>query len=75
MPTLSVLAAVSSTYLLLVLACKGTRWIHTSVLKLSYRLAGLFILAMAIQFIMTGIQESGLISSLRKTPDSLKEIS
>jgi multiple antibiotic resistance protein len=70
--TLIVLAAIFSTYLLLILACKGAHWLNTTVLKLSYRLSGLFIIAMAIQFIMTGIKESDLISSLRKISHSLR---
>ncbi|MDR2420013.1 MAG: MarC family protein [Puniceicoccales bacterium] len=69
--TLMVLAAVFSTYLLLILACRGACRLNRTVLKLSYRLSGLFIIAMAIQFIMTGIKESDLISSLRKISHSL----
>jgi multiple antibiotic resistance protein len=70
--TLIVLAVIFTTYLLLILACKGAHWINRTVLKLSYRLSGLFIIAMAIQFIMTGIKESELISSLSKISHSLR---
>ncbi|MDR0444930.1 MAG: MarC family protein [Puniceicoccales bacterium] len=69
--TLAVLTATFTIYLLLLLACKGVRWLNPIVLKLSYRLSGLFLIAMAIQFFMVGMKESGLLHSALKDHISL----
>ncbi|MDR0727993.1 MAG: hypothetical protein LBF21_00035, partial [Puniceicoccales bacterium] len=55
-----VVVAVFLLYLLLFLVGKGLRWLHPVLLKLCYRLSGLFLLAMALQLILLGLQEAKL---------------
>jgi multiple antibiotic resistance protein len=57
---LTVGMAIFLLYLLLFLVSKGLRWLHPVLLKLCYRLSGLFLLAMALQLIMLGLQEARL---------------
>ena len=51
-------------YWILALTAKGTKWITPIVLKLSFRLSGLFLIAIGVQLIMTGIKVSGIFPSV-----------
>jgi len=64
--TLSALIAVGVIYCLLTLGHRALRWIPPILLKLGYRLSGLFLLAMALQSFMTGLRESELFSSFAR---------
>jgi multiple antibiotic resistance protein len=50
-------------YSLLVFSAHGTKWLTPMVLKLSYRLSGIVLVALAMQMILTGIKhnDGGLI--------------
>ena len=58
------LAAVSCVilliYWLLAMTAKGTKWLTPMILKLSFRLSGLFLVAIGVQLIMKGIKVSGI---------------
>ncbi|MDR3143697.1 MAG: hypothetical protein LBT57_02535 [Puniceicoccales bacterium] len=56
--TLSVVIAIFFLYFLLFLVGKGLHWLHPVLLKLCYRLSGLFLLAMSLQFIMAGLRDA-----------------
>lgn len=51
------------TYWMLALASKGCKWLTPMVLKLSFRLSGLFLVAIGVQLIMKGIKVSGIFAS------------
>jgi multiple antibiotic resistance protein len=61
------LVAISSViflmHFILVLTSKWTKWLTPAVWKLSFRLSGLFLVAMGVQFIMNGLREMGLFSN------------
>jgi multiple antibiotic resistance protein len=44
-------------YITLVLAARGAKWLAPMVLKLSFRLSGLFLVAVGVQYIMNGLKE------------------
>jgi small neutral amino acid transporter SnatA (MarC family) len=60
---------------MLILACKGARWLNPIILKLSYRISGLFLVAMAIQSIMIGMEESGLLHCKKLYPSAIERAS
>ncbi|MDR3317627.1 MAG: MarC family protein [Puniceicoccales bacterium] len=61
---LAISLVVFLMYLILVVTLQGAKWLTPTVLKLSFRLSGLFLVVIGIQFIMNGIKESGLLSNL-----------
>ncbi|MDR3144117.1 MAG: MarC family protein [Puniceicoccales bacterium] len=49
-------AVAAALYLLLIFSARGTKWLTPAVLRLSYRLSGLILAALAVQMIITGIK-------------------
>ncbi|MDR0740976.1 MAG: MarC family protein [Puniceicoccales bacterium] len=64
---ISCLSAISLVvfllYIILVLTSKGAKWLTPTVLKLGFRLSGLFLVALGVQFVMNGLRETGLCAS------------
>ncbi|MDR2813027.1 MAG: MarC family protein [Puniceicoccales bacterium] len=60
---LAISAVVFLIYVLLVLTSKGAKWLTPTILKLGFRLSGLFLVALGVQFVMNGLRETGLCSS------------
>jgi multiple antibiotic resistance protein len=58
------LAAVTvvgvSVYAMLVLSARGTKWLTPSVLRLSCKLSGILLAALAVQMVITGMRNSDL---------------
>ncbi|MDR0417911.1 MAG: MarC family protein [Puniceicoccales bacterium] len=52
--------AIFLMYIILILSSKGVKWLTPTVLKLGCRLSGLFLVALGVQFIMSGLREMGL---------------
>ena len=51
------------TYVMLVFVSQGCKWLTPMVLKLSFRLSGLFLVSIGVQLAMKGIKVSGIFSS------------
>ena len=43
-------------YFLLVISAKGTKWLTPTILKLSYRLSGLILAALAVEMVISGLR-------------------
>jgi multiple antibiotic resistance protein len=54
---LAISVVVFLMYVLLVLTSKGAKWLTPTILKLSFRLSGLFLVALGVQFVMNGVKE------------------
>jgi multiple antibiotic resistance protein len=50
-------------YIILVLTSKGAKWLTPTVMKLSFRLSGLFLVAIGVQLLMNGLKDSSLLSN------------
>ncbi|MDR1590621.1 MAG: MarC family protein [Puniceicoccales bacterium] len=57
---LAISLAIFLVYVILVLTSKGAKWLTPTILKLSFRLSGLFLVALGVQFVMNGLREIGL---------------
>jgi multiple antibiotic resistance protein len=66
---------VGALYALLVLSARGTKWLTPTILKLSYRLSGLILAAIAVEMFVAGIKsrELGLLQQ-EATPVAQVEI-
>jgi multiple antibiotic resistance protein len=51
---------VGALYLLLAASARGAKWLTPAVLKLSYRLSGLILAAIAVEMLITGIKSEEL---------------
>jgi multiple antibiotic resistance protein len=60
---LAISLVVFLMYIILVLTSRGAKWLTPTVLKLGFRLSGLFLVALGVQFVMNGLRETGLFSS------------
>jgi multiple antibiotic resistance protein len=60
---LAISLVVFLLYIILVLTSKGAKWLTPTVLKLGFRLSGLFLVALGVQFVMNGLKETGLCTS------------
>jgi multiple antibiotic resistance protein len=63
---LAISLAIFLIYWILVLTSKGARWLTPAILKLSFRLSGLFLLAVGVQMAMNGLKASHLLVNLAK---------
>ncbi|MDR1434938.1 MAG: MarC family protein [Puniceicoccales bacterium] len=61
---LAISLAVFLMYLLLVVTSRGAKWLTPTILKLSFRLSGLFLIAIGMQLAMNGLRNSDLLASL-----------
>lgn len=57
---LAISLVVFLLYIILVLTSKGAKWLTPTVLKLGFRLSGLFLVALGVQFVMNGLRTTGL---------------
>ncbi|KAF0095260.1 MAG: hypothetical protein E1N59_1306 [Puniceicoccaceae bacterium 5H] len=57
----SVVLVMCVTFLVLRLSSHGVRWLNPLLLRVSRRLMGLILAAMAVQFVFNGLQSSGLL--------------
>lgn len=57
---LAVTSVAGLLYCLLFLSAKGAGWLTPTILKLSYRLSGLILAALAVQMIVTGMRHSDI---------------
>lgn len=53
-------------YAILYLTAAGARWLTPSILKLAFRLSGLFLIAIGVQFVMDGLKSTEWILQLVK---------
>jgi multiple antibiotic resistance protein len=60
---LAISVAIFLMYVILVLTSKGAKWLTPTILKLGFRLSGLFLVALGVQFVMNGLKEIGLASA------------
>ncbi|MDR1255439.1 MAG: MarC family protein [Puniceicoccales bacterium] len=51
---------IVALYFLLILSARGAKWLTPTILKLSYRLSGLILAALAIEMIVSGIKSKDL---------------
>jgi multiple antibiotic resistance protein len=56
--------AVALTCYVLLLAVRGSKWLGDAAMKLFFRLAGLVLIAVAVQFILAGLEETELVARL-----------
>ncbi|MDE6432578.1 MAG: MarC family protein [Opitutales bacterium] len=56
----ALLLVIYVLYWLLVISARGAKWLTPTVLRLSYRLSGLILAALAIEMIITGIKSDDL---------------
>jgi multiple antibiotic resistance protein len=61
---LAIGCAIAVTCYLLLLAVRGTKWLGTAVMKLFFRLSGLILIALAVQFILSGLEQTDLVAHL-----------
>lgn len=55
----AIFCVAAAMYGLFYVVSKGSKWLTTAVFRLSYRLSGLVIMAIAVQFIITGLKDIG----------------
>jgi multiple antibiotic resistance protein len=60
----AILFAVSIVYVLLMFAARGARLLGQAAMKLIFRIAGLVLLALAVQFVLRGLEQSEPFASL-----------
>lgn len=58
----AITAVIFLMYWMLYLTSRGARWLTPTVMKLCYRLSGLFLVAIGVQLAMDGIRATGLLS-------------
>jgi multiple antibiotic resistance protein len=63
---LAISLAIFLIYWILILTSKGAKWLTPTILKLSFRLSGLFLLAVGVQMTMNGLKDSHLLANLAK---------
>jgi multiple antibiotic resistance protein len=63
---LAISLAIFLIYWILVLTSKGAKWLTPTILKLSFRLSGLFLVAVGVQMAMNGLKDSHLLANLAK---------
>ncbi|MDR3117802.1 MAG: MarC family protein [Puniceicoccales bacterium] len=56
--------ATGLTGYVLLLAARGSRWLGDTAMKLFFRLAGLVLIAIAVQFILAGLEQTELVARL-----------
>jgi multiple antibiotic resistance protein len=56
----AVALVVGALYLLLATSARGAKWLTPTILKLSYRLSGLILAAIAVEMLITGIKSKDL---------------
>ncbi|MDP0499233.1 MAG: MarC family protein [Verrucomicrobiota bacterium JB022] len=57
----SIVAVMFVTFIVLRFSAYGARWLNPLMLRVSRRLMGLILAAMAVQFVFNGLQSSGLL--------------
>jgi multiple antibiotic resistance protein len=60
---LAISLVVFLLYVFLVLTSNGAKWLTPTILKLGFRLSGLFLVALGVQLVMNGLKETGLCAS------------
>jgi multiple antibiotic resistance protein len=63
---LAISLAAFLIYVMLVLTSKGAKWLTPTILKLNFRLSGLFLVAIGAQMAMNGVRGSHLLDKLAK---------
>lgn len=56
-----IVAVLVATYVILRLAARGARWLNPIAISIITRIMGLLLAALAIQFMLNGIREAGLL--------------
>jgi len=55
--SVSIVGSIVLLYFLMQITCRGSKWLTPMILKLSYRLSGLVVSAMGVQFVVIGIMK------------------